>query len=267
MRCARRSIPPEIGRYAWVLVAGLAGCKGLWLTDDPPAVQIEGGGRPCERADTGIRDCLGDPSIERGAEVFERYCTDCHGDDGSGDFGPSLYLEFPALTDEEIRSVIVNGSGSMRKLELVDLDVYAVLAYGRMQFGEYDPGSLFRAEVTYTSSNVALEIYNGIADYEFGMAETDAESPEPWTGEDCLNGYTTGSGVEYLLCHETSSTGIVLSAVDSVDEVIEGETTLMNYVSPEVTTYYLLSKAMGDCWVWGNDPMYYAGLGCTETDW
>lgn len=118
--------------------------------------------------------------------------------------------------------------------------------------------------VTMSSSGVNLEITCGVGDYEFGMAETDATSSDPWTGEDCLDGYTTGDGTVYAFCHPADSTGVALTDVSSVNDIVEGSTTVMGGISEEVTTFIVYSLSTGSCWVWGDTPAYYASESCTE---
>ncbi len=58
-----------------------------------------------------------------GAEMYQRICTRCHGEDGEGGAGPALntksYLR--NVTDEEIRAAIVRGLGESQMLAWGDL--------------------------------------------------------------------------------------------------------------------------------------------------
>lgn len=119
-------------------------------------------------------------------------------------------------------------------------------------------------DVAHSSSGVTLTITCGSGGYEFGMAETDQASDDPWTGEDCFNGYTTGDGTVYDICHVADSTGVVLSGGTLGDLCDDCGVTIMQNVASSVTTYYVSSDATGDCWVWGHDVSYYGTLGCTE---
>lgn len=115
---------------------------------------------------------------------------------------------------------------------------------------------------TWSSSGILLDIVYGDGDYEFGMADTDPESADPWTGEDCFQGFTSADGQTWNLCHEMGSSGAALATVDSIDELVESETTLFR--QHMTITYYVISQRTGECWVWGADPAYYSGLGCVE---
>ena len=119
---------------------------------------------------------------------------------------------------------------------------------------------------SWSASGVTISIEDGSGSYEIGMAETDPASPDPWTGEDCLNGYTTGSGTTYLYCHPASSTGVALSTVTSLDDIVEGETTIFSSSLSSVITYAATSDSTGECWTWGHDTSYYTGAGCTAAE-
>lgn len=126
-----------------------------------------------------------------------------------------------------------------------------------------EPGGEVSFEADWSASGLVLSVYNGSGTYTLGLVETDEASPDPWTGEDCAYGYTTGSGTVYLYCHPLSSLGGALSSVSSVDQIVEGETTIFREAFEDVITYAVWSDITGDCWVWGHEWRYYAGLGCT----
>ncbi len=91
--------------------------------------------------------------------------------------------------------------------------------------------------------------------WDFGMAET--ASTNGWTGEDCLNGY--GS---FNICHPIGLTATLDEVSDcSANSVVAGQTTLLDAEKDPFTTYYL--SDMSECFVFGDDPSYYASLGCT----
>lgn len=95
----------------------------------------------------------------------------------------------------------------------------------------------------------------GAPTWEFGMAETD--STNGWTGEDCFNGYNT-----FAFCHSVGLTHTLNEVTScSVLDVVAGSTTLMDAEKDPFLTYYFAEG--GDCFVFGNDPSYYATLGCT----
>lgn len=98
--------------------------------------------------------------------------------------------------------------------------------------------------------------------YFLGMAETGTS--DPWTGEDCYQGFTTGSGSTLQYCHELAPSGGFLLTVISVDQLTEG-TTLFH---PELQfAYYLEERSSGDCWIWGIGSSYYGPLGCRQMSW
>ena len=93
----------------------------------------------------------------------------------------------------------------------------------------------------------------GVTNWDFGMAE---EGAYGWTGEDCLNGYGA-----YSLCHPIGLMH-VLNQVCRPDEVVPGQTTLLDAEKEPFLTYYLDDGAV--CFTFGRDTSYYASLGCTE---
>lgn len=126
--------------------------------------------------------------------------------------------------------------------------------------GDTDLGSPpIEVGVEHTGSEIVLTIVNGRGAYTFGMAET-GSSADPWTGEDCLDGYTFNDGTTLRYCHPASADGVVLAAADSADAIVEGETTLMTNILPANTTYVLFDDA-GECWTWGAETSYFTGCG------
>lgn len=94
----------------------------------------------------------------------------------------------------------------------------------------------------------------GTTEWWLGMAE---DGPQGWTGEDCFAGAAGAA-----LCHPV---GIehTLTEVCTPDEVVAGQSTLLDASKDPYLTYYLEDGA-GACFVWGTNPAYYATLGCTE---
>lgn len=120
--------------------------------------------------------------------------------------------------------------------------------------------------VDHSGQGVALVLVGGEGSYTFGMAETDPNNPDPWTGEDCHRGYTDSDGDLYLSCHPADATGVTLLDADSIDLVVAGETTYMTNIGRLVTTYMLTHVESGQCWVWGHDTPYYQSYGCAEIE-
>ena len=94
-----------------------------------------------------------------------------------------------------------------------------------------------------------------------GIAETGCGSPENcWYGEDCVYGDLSGS---YRLCHPLQSGTNTLLQVGSLEELVEGKTTLFSAVFEPYVTFYF-EDFSGACRVWGHEVSYYDGLGCVE---
>jgi hypothetical protein len=103
-------------------------------------------------------------------------------------------------------------------------------------------------------------------DHSFGMAET-AESDDPWTGEDCLNGYTLSDGtVLGPYCHKVSAgtDTLELTYGGNASDLQPGATVFGSDAFDGKVTYVLFDEGEESCWTWGEDPSYYASLGCTE---
>lgn len=118
--------------------------------------------------------------------------------------------------------------------------------------------------VDWSPSGVIVDIVYGSHEYELGMADTNPESADPWTGEDCFLGYTDADGQTWSLCHEMGPYGTALATVDTLDDLVESETTMLRDEQEDFITYYAISTATGECWTWGADPAYFSGLGCVE---
>ena len=96
----------------------------------------------------------------------------------------------------------------------------------------------------------------------WGMAETGAGT-SGWYGEDCLPGDDRSPG--YDVCHDAWPAVDRLRCLQHVadpDSVAANLTTLLSDALPQAAniTYYMATG--GTCYVWGNDPAYYSGLGC-----
>ena len=107
-------------------------------------------------------------------------------------------------------------------------------------------------------------IAGGPGAYWFGWAQDDVI--DPWTGEDCIYGYTTGSGDTLAYCHDAGDTGTTLTYGGDPAALAAG-TTVWSAPFQDQATYYVESDTEfggdGACWVWGADVTYYDGLGCT----
>ncbi|MCB9674019.1 MAG: hypothetical protein H6737_02825 [Alphaproteobacteria bacterium] len=112
--------------------------------------------------------------------------------------------------------------------------------------------------LTDNPDTMIIAITNGTEDYSFGYAQTEviANGGLGWTGEDCHNGQGTTQ-----ICHPVGQTGLTLTHVDTIPEVVAGSTMLLSVDSPPESTpentYILIGDATDACWVWGHDITYY----------
>ena len=127
-----------------------------------------------------------------------------------------------------------------------------------------DTDADFAVTLTWSSSGVAVSFRNGTGSYSLGFAET---SSYGWEGEDCLDGPgPSGNSGPSDICHDDMADGDILLTVYSLDAIVANRTTLLNDIiasSGNLATV-VASNDSGDCWTFGGDPNYYAGLGCTE---
>ena len=56
-----------------------------------------------------------------GKQLYDNYCSGCHGADGGGNNGPAMTAVVPGLTADEVASIARSGSGSMPPV-ISDLD-------------------------------------------------------------------------------------------------------------------------------------------------
>jgi hypothetical protein len=120
--------------------------------------------------------------------------------------------------------------------------------------------------VEWTSSGVELYVYGGAGAYWFGMAQTDG-CEDCWTGEDCVYGYEA-DGASLLYCHDAGDWGTSLTYGGDRTALAAGTTAFVDGTVAAGVTYFLESDVSfggdGSCYVWGADPSYYDGLGCTQ---
>ena len=132
----------------------------------------------------------------------------------------------------------------------------------------------FEAVWTSDSTGDILDIVvtGGSGTYTLGWVESEPGVSDPWTGEDCLNGYTASDGTLYLYCHPIERDGGTFESI--YEEVVSGSRTLRSLDEDTETlftagfdrylTYAAWSDGTGECWTWGYAPSYYTGEGCTE---
>lgn len=70
-----------------------------------------------------------------GKAVYDANCGGCHGAQGKGGIGKSLFPEFNGLTNAEVATVVLNGQGLMgAKANLSDQQIADLIAHGRATF-------------------------------------------------------------------------------------------------------------------------------------
>ena len=224
--------------------------------NDGDADVYPGASEVCDGVD---QDC--DDEVDE--DLTELQYPDADGD-GYGRNGDSAYMcpDEPGFSDEtgdcdDTDATIHPGATDTRDGIDQDCD------------GEYDEDAgpnMIEVTVDWSSRGIELTIKGSPSSYDFGMAETGAGSLG-WYGETCIPGDEPG-GVEdygYDLCHYMDGTGGSLPSVTSIGDVSD-ENTLFNETIGDRgdITYILADIATLDCWVWGDDPSYYADYACTE---
>lgn len=76
------------------------------------------------------------PNIERGQFLYNGNCAGCHGKDGTGLTGPSLFERLPTLTGPEILAAIEEGPGDMPAFagEFEDQELRNIHGYITLEF-------------------------------------------------------------------------------------------------------------------------------------
>lgn len=114
--------------------------------------------------------------------------------------------------------------------------------------------------VNWGSSGIDVDISGGSSGW-FGMAET-YDCDDCWTGEDCVYGYSySGGSLNY--CHSVGGSGTSLTYGGDAGNLMSGTTVFPDASFESYVTYYL-EQDDGSCYVWGADPSYYDGLGCSS---
>ncbi|MCB9673598.1 MAG: hypothetical protein H6737_00695 [Alphaproteobacteria bacterium] len=113
-------------------------------------------------------------------------------------------------------------------------------------------------ELRDSPDEMVIRVTDPIEPYHFGYAQTAVArlGAVPWNGEDCFRG-TDG----FQLCHPLDGAETVLTHVDTIVQIVEGETMLLSVDTPAdatpAVTYILIGDDSGDCFVWGDDPAHY----------
>ena len=117
----------------------LAACGGDAASDTAAGTSTE----VATSADTGATDTgsstatttsTGTATDTEGAALYAIHCASCHGADGSGVSAPSLGYNVSGKTDEELRTLIRDGSGYMPPVAVPDEDIPVLIAYLRATF-------------------------------------------------------------------------------------------------------------------------------------
>ena len=137
---------------------------------------------------------------------------------------------------------------------------------GRDTGDDTDTGTPGRpsVDVYWSGDGVEFVIRGSSGGWHLGIAETNG-SADPWTGEDCHQGYTMGGGDTFVMCHFLDPSGGFLESVTSLEELADG-TTLFDETYQTNLTYMLSIPGTEDCWSWGDARSYYAALGCDAVD-
>lgn len=257
---------------ALVFGTQVCGCDALWLSSDDDGYtagdDVRGWGDDCTDADR--EGCLAPSALERGKALYESDCASCHGSDGDGSSeGPSVLRSFALEDRSYLQDVILNGYGDMEAVPLTWAEAGYVVDYGLATF---DLSGYLEAEESWNSTGVVIDIHNGFGSYLLGMAET-ATGDDPWTGEDCLNGYELSDGTLLYFCHPLDTDGGAFVSI--YDDVVAGSRSLSSLDEDTETlfsedvdgriTYAIWSDSTGDCWTWGQDTSYYVdGADCVE---
>lgn len=120
--------------------------------------------------------------------------------------------------------------------------------------------------LSWSSSGVTVRISGGGSGWDFGMAESGV-GERGWFGESCFPGDEPYGYDDYgyELCHTLGATGGSLKTVHSLGDLEDGTTLFTDVIAGYGNiTFYLENQDDGACYSWGDDPYYYADLGCDE---
>lgn len=115
--------------------------------------------------------------------------------------------------------------------------------------------------LNWEDEGLSVEI-NEDESFILGLVET-GDAYDPWTGEDCLNGYFYDGDI-LLYCHPLEpGLNWFFDNANPLDLNVATETVFTQAMSNELT-YIIWSTVSDNCWVWGNDPHYYREEFCLE---
>lgn len=107
-------------------------------------------------------------------------------------------------------------------------------------------------------------------DWFFGYAQTEVGAVNGWFEESCEPGSSFCHPLsEPFVTNDVRQSVVVLTRVASIADIVEGSTTLLPVdfpvsTTPDLTFYFGDQAGSGLCAVFGDDPTYYASLGCLD---
>ena len=119
--------------------------------------------------------------------------------------------------------------------------------------------------VSWGTESVVVDVSDG-GNWQLGMAETGGSCGAGvpcWTGEDCHLGYEAADGTVYgPYCHGISDGLLELSYGGNLTDLEPGTTVFQEAFLGTVTYVVMPSDGELPCLAFGDDPDYYAELGC-----
>ena len=110
------------------------GCTGGDSSDPKESAALDDTGAP-EGDDTGGGETADTHEPATGEQLFATWCASCHGASGEGSYsGPGLEREVQAHSDEEIRTVILEGRGDMSAVPVTADEATLIVGWLRELF-------------------------------------------------------------------------------------------------------------------------------------
>ena len=133
-------------RGSWALFLGIQlalACqqKGMEIDDDDDDDDDDigsshAGGDTDTDTDADTEDTgTGAGSSLNGAALYSDNCASCHGSDGTGGTGPDLTAIVSTLTDDEVTTAMLEGTGDMPAPGVSEAEAAAIVSYLRDEWG------------------------------------------------------------------------------------------------------------------------------------
>lgn len=106
------------------------------------------------------------------------------------------------------------------------------------------------------SDSVRVSISGRTGDFRIGFAEVSGS--DPWTGEDCLDGYRFSDGERIAVCHSVDGGAAELRRVADPHDVADGYTLFSGETLP-LAAVVVIDVDTEECWA---DHVYFDALGC-----